>query len=193
MIECRKSKARGTPPYELALVEYPTKTAADEERVYAFEWERIPHIATNAQLKRKALPVELLCKILGFVLDSSILDELFISENSGKGHVRAASPRSPICYAPTSGSKRKWLLLCTLTATLRSLLTSPLLSLIRRTGSTPGLAIKTNFLASCLQYLASMTHTLSPSLRLHFLQPRAYSSSDSTMETPSPLQKTLVF
>ena len=85
LMECRKSRANGMPGHELALAEYMIKTATDEERVYAFEWERIPHIATNS---RKRLPVELLQKISAFVLDSSISNDLFVHERSGKAYVR---------------------------------------------------------------------------------------------------------
>jgi hypothetical protein len=60
------------------LIEHLTETAANDDRIYTFEWERIPHISENAKAKREALPIELLQKIAGFVLDSDISKELFI-------------------------------------------------------------------------------------------------------------------
>ena len=48
------------------------ETTATDERVYAFEWERITSIEENAKTLREGLPIELLQKISSFVLDMGI-------------------------------------------------------------------------------------------------------------------------
>lgn len=66
MVECRCTKALGTPSSELDLARDLVDIAGTEERIYTTEWARHANIIEHAKLARESLPAQLLRHLTRF-------------------------------------------------------------------------------------------------------------------------------
>lgn len=88
-------------PHEQALIDHVLQTSRYDGRVYIFEWERQPHFPENALELREGPPLELLTKIIPFMLDSTVKPQHYIEEKHTDGtesYVRDLSETPPVMF-----------------------------------------------------------------------------------------------